>query len=266
MMQHSSRSDKKAPSSASETIQATAAACSSSLSRKASQRTSRKKTSIFDPIPSKKQPPATVVHSVSDEDDVIAVGDVDMAATARCSSTFGYKITASPILSNRSSDRNDTSSTSSRNTKRPAKKSSIFDPKPNKKQHLSAKVEESIPDDESEPIERPDVKDILKLVSSGKRYDNGDDEAETEDTKGLEIERVVAKLSELVHYADLERPPKPKPVVKSSHSECSKLPNFKRFKKASQGRFNSSLSSVSISCVIGGSEDLVDFRQLPQVA
>ncbi|KAK6013710.1 hypothetical protein OSTOST_20966 [Ostertagia ostertagi] len=110
-------------------------------------------------------------------------------------------------------------------------------------------------------------KDILKLVSTGKRYENGDDEADAEDTKGLEIERVVAKLGELVHYVDLERPPKPI-IVKAARSEVSsaKSSNFKRFKKASQGRFNSSLSSANISCVIGGSEDLVDFRQLPQVA
>lgn len=37
-------------------------------------------------------------------------------------------------------------------------------------------------------------KDILKLVSTGKRYDVGDDEEDAEDEKGLEIERVVAKL------------------------------------------------------------------------
>lgn len=120
-------------------------------------------------------------------------------------------------------------------------------------------------DEMEEPVGGPELKDILKLVSTGKRYDVGDDEEDAEDEKGLEIERVVAKLSELVHYADIERPRRPavangpKLDVSSSNSA-----NFKRFRKARQGRFNASLSTANLSCVIGGNDDLVDFRQLPQ--
>ncbi|VDO43907.1 unnamed protein product [Haemonchus placei] len=237
--------------------------------QKTSKRSSGKKTSIFDTIASKKQHLTKIVDNVSDDDEIAVIEEVDKTATLRSSSSFIPKISASPIHANRPTEINATSSLSNKTERRaPGKKASIFDQLPDRKPQSSAKVMESIGNEEmDESFEQPDLKNILKLVSSGKRYDNGDDDADTEDTKGLEIERVVAKLSELVHYADIERPPKPA-VVKPSFPEVSssKSTNFKRFKKASQGRFNSTLSSASISCVIGGSEDLVDFRQLPQVA
>ncbi|RCN32318.1 hypothetical protein ANCCAN_21876 [Ancylostoma caninum] len=105
--------------------------------------------------------------------------------------------------------------------------------------------------------------DLLKLVSTGKRYDNFEAGENDDEDKGLEIERVVAKLSALVHYADIERPPKRADVSISvpnagDHKSC----NFKRFRKARQGRFNASLSSANLSCIVAGNADLVDFRQL----
>ncbi|XGW07951.1 hypothetical protein V3C99_010795 [Haemonchus contortus] len=238
-------------------------------SQKSSRRSSGKKTSIFDTAASKKQHLTKIVDSVSDNDEIAVIEEVEKTATIRSSSSFIPKISASPIHASRLTGINATSSLSNKTERRaPGKKASIFDQLPDRKAQASAKIMESIANEEmDESFEQPDLKNILKLVSSGKRYDNGDDDADTEDTKGLEIERVVAKLSELVHYADIERPPKPavvKPLIPEVSS--SKSTNFKRFKKASQGRFNSTLSSASISCVIGGSEDLVDFRQLPQVA
>ncbi|KHJ97324.1 hypothetical protein OESDEN_02701 [Oesophagostomum dentatum] len=105
--------------------------------------------------------------------------------------------------------------------------------------------------------------DILKLVSSGKRYDNLAPAENADDEKGLEIERVVATLNDLVCYADIERPPKRPHVSASAQSDAEhKSANFKRFKKASQGRFNASLSSANLSCMVAGNADLVDFRQL----
>nr|CDJ90348.1 Forkhead-associated domain containing protein [Haemonchus contortus] len=238
-------------------------------SQKTSKRSSGKKTSIFDTVAPKKQHLKKIVDSVSDDDEIAVIEEVEKTATLRSSSSFIPKISASPIHACRPTESNTSSSLSNKTERRaPGKKASIFEQLPDRKPQSSSKIMESIANEEmDESFEQPDLKNILKLVSSGKRYDNGDDDADTEDTKGLEIERVVAKLSELVHYADIERPPKPavvKPLIPEVSS--SKSTNFKRFKKASQGRFNSTLSSASISCVIGGSEDLVDFRQLPQVA
>ncbi|VDM83483.1 unnamed protein product [Strongylus vulgaris] len=76
--------------------------------------------------------------------------------------------------------------------------------------------------------------DILKLVSSGKRYDNLGDEVEAKNEEGVEIERVVAKLGDLVCYADIERPPsrnitRTPASITSNHSSV----NFKRFRKVS---------------------------------
>ncbi|KIH67023.1 FHA domain protein [Ancylostoma duodenale] len=145
----------------------------------------------------------------------------------------------------------------------PIKKARIFDAFPSKTKSCAKKEAD---DDEITTIdddEKPDVSDLLKLVSTGKQYDDfGACENDDED-KGLEIERVVAKLSELVHYADIERPPKridvstPVPSA-GDHKSC----NFKRFRKARQGRFNASLSSANLSCIVAGNADLVDFRQL----
>ncbi|EYC40413.1 hypothetical protein Y032_0613g677 [Ancylostoma ceylanicum] len=145
----------------------------------------------------------------------------------------------------------------------PIKKARIFDAFPTKGKSCAKKEADDEEITTIDDDEKPDVSDLLKLVSTGKRYDDfGTGENDDED-KGLEIERVVAKLSELVHYADIERPPKridvsaPLPVA-GDHKSC----NFKRFKKANQGRFNASLSSANLSCIVAGNADLVDFRQL----
>ncbi|VDN23254.1 unnamed protein product [Cylicostephanus goldi] len=74
--------------------------------------------------------------------------------------------------------------------------------------------------------------DILKLVSTGKHYDHLEGDTETVDEKGLEIDRVVAKLDDLVCYADIERPPTRNTTctpgsTTSNHSSV----NFKRFRK-----------------------------------
>ncbi|KAE9421333.1 hypothetical protein Angca_001708, partial [Angiostrongylus cantonensis] len=104
---------------------------------------------------------------------------------------------------------------------------------------------------------------ILKLVCSGKRYDDAEDDGNTVEGNGVDIARVVAKLSNLVHYADIERQPvRAVDVSQSQNTVKNNSFNFKRFRKASQGRFNASLSSANAPCIIGGKDDLVDFRQL----
>ncbi|PIO76544.1 hypothetical protein TELCIR_01373 [Teladorsagia circumcincta] len=75
----------------------------------------------------------------------------------RCSSTFGHKISASPIFNCRSSRMSDTSTASTRNTRR-GKKANVFEKNPVIEQEPRAKIVESIPDEElNEAVEQPDV-------------------------------------------------------------------------------------------------------------
>ncbi|WKX94522.1 hypothetical protein Q1695_011644 [Nippostrongylus brasiliensis] len=226
---------------------------------------SEKKTSIFDSRPAKKRPTfPTVDENFSDDEVDVRIEEPEAESTVRCTSSFAQKISASPIRSTCA-----TSEVIPRKSARGAVKKSIFSQMPPKKQQQGTldKVDERFPgEDTGPPMELPDVKDILKLVSTGKRYDVRAEEDEDEDDQGVEIERVVAKLNNLVHYADIERPPRPRPAPQLDVSSGSNSANFKRFRKASQGRFNASLSSAKRPCVIGGSDDLVDFRQLPHGA
>ncbi|KAJ1374084.1 hypothetical protein KIN20_036679 [Parelaphostrongylus tenuis] len=112
-----------------------------------------------------------------------------------------------------------------------------------------------------------DVANMLKLVSSGKRYDDMENDTNTAEENGIDIARVVAKLNELVHYVDIERQSvRAVATCQSRNTSMNKCPNFKRFRKASQGKFNASLASTNISCIISGNNDLVDFRQLPHMS
>ncbi|KAK6013711.1 hypothetical protein OSTOST_20967, partial [Ostertagia ostertagi] len=120
---------------------------SSSVLSKPSKRIAAKKTSIFDAVPSKKKP-VEAMDSVSDE--------ADTTSMTRCTSTFGHKISASPIFNSRSSGMDDSSSMSSRNARR-GKKTSVFHQGPVIEQRPCAKIVESISDEElNEPVEQPD--------------------------------------------------------------------------------------------------------------
>ncbi|VDL69678.1 unnamed protein product [Nippostrongylus brasiliensis] len=251
---------------------------------------SEKKTSIFDSRPAKKRPTfPTVDENFSDDEVDVRIEEPEAESTVRCTSSFAQKISASPIRSTCA-----TSEVIPRKSARGAVKKSIFSQMPPKKQQQGTldKVDERFPGEDTEfycgstaaappqqgmsrdipccgsgfAAENGCGKDILKLVSTGKRYDVRAEEDEDEDDQGVEIERVVAKLNNLVHYADIERPPRPRPAPQLDVSSGSNSANFKRFRKASQGRFNASLSSAKRPCVIGGSDDLVDFRQLPHGA
>uniref|UniRef100_A0A1I7WJR5 FHA domain-containing protein n=1 Tax=Heterorhabditis bacteriophora TaxID=37862 RepID=A0A1I7WJR5_HETBA len=115
---------------------------------------------------------------------------------------------------------------------------------------------------------RDHIKTMFELVSSGNHYDEEDDMfSESTEKLGLKFERVVNKLNNLVEFADIER------KVISSRKSCdesitysdisstsNEVINYKKFKKASQGRFNTTLPTISY--IIGGFNDLVDFREI----
>ncbi|KJH49776.1 hypothetical protein DICVIV_04116 [Dictyocaulus viviparus] len=144
------------------------------------------------------------------------------------------------------------------------KKSRVFDCDPTFVNSSAENREKSVASHKEvdSTMDLPNVANMLKLVSTGKYYDDIDDDINIVQEKGLEIKRVVAKLSDLVRYVDIEcRPPRTDTITLSRNTSSDKC-NFKRFKKASQGRFNTSVTSASTHHIIDGNNDLVDFRKI----
>ncbi|CAI4225755.1 unnamed protein product [Auanema sp. JU1783] len=117
-------------------------------------------------------------------------------------------------------------------------------------------------------------RELLRCIYSGQKYEEEEEEEEKEDPKHelkpkfkkIEVQSVVNKMDKLILFVDMERSETSASESKlnnvsgfPSYSSCSNHVNFKKFKKASQGKFNNTRKSMSI---LGGSNDLVDFRSI----